>query len=106
MKKLLIALVAFGVFTIPPAVAGAACTLKGVIVRITAAPDGGEHKVYFRTSSLFGPQYTAASSDTKILIGATTALMSQMPVTMYGSAPTCPPSGGSIGGITRLNLNP
>ena len=91
-----------------PNMSHSACTLTGVIVRVTAydsayTATGGY--IYFRTSSLASYYYYVATNDKDMVSNAIAYMNSGRSITIQGNATTCPavPAAGGAASLGSLN---
>ena len=84
-----------------------ACTLSGVIVRVTSYDDAfaANNFIYFRTSSLASFHYFVTTTDDDMVSNAIAYMDSGKTVTISGSAAVCPPvpPPAGLAGIGALN---
>lgn len=106
MKKLFLPiLLVAGMF---PLIASATCYKTGHIERVTAYANsyGTYHYIYFRTSALSNVVWYTYTADDMMAEIASNALSNATHVGIQGNAASCPPSGGSIGQLNYLIVNP
>jgi hypothetical protein len=91
-----------------PSLSNAACTLNGVVVRVTAYDDaytttGGY--IYFRTSSLSPYYYYVLTNDDDMVSNAIAYMNSGRTATIQGNVASCPavPVAGGSAYIGMLN---
>lgn len=96
-----------------PAVSQAACTLNGVIVRVTAYDDSYSTiagYIYFRPTSLASYYYYVYTNDDEMINNAIASMNSGRTLTISGDVGTCPatPAAGGAGylGLLRYFYNP
>ncbi|CAN5913490.1 hypothetical protein BH11PSE8_BH11PSE8_14880 [soil metagenome] len=107
-KKLIAMLGMFLSLAALPAISNAACTITGVVVRVTSYDDaysatGGY--IYFRTSSLASSYYYVASNDDDTISNAIAYMNSGRTVAISGNVAACPavPAAGGAASIGTVN---
>ena len=90
-----------------PSLSNAACTLTGVVVRVSAYDDsystGGY--IYFRTASLASSYYVVSTDDDDMISNAIAYMDSGRSVSINGNTGTCPPALAAGGSASLGALN-
>ncbi len=108
LKKYLVVMSLMLSSVLLPSLSHAACTLSGVVVRVTAYDDayttlGGY--IYFRTSSLSPYYYYVSTNDDDMVSNAIAYMDSGRTATIQGDTATCPavPAAGGAAYLGLLN---
>ena len=111
MKKLLMVMIALGVWSLLPASANAVCERGAAqVVRVTINPGTAASFIYYRDSALSGFYWVCTTNDAKLLDAALEAQNGLTKALIRGDAASCPaaPATGqrSAGNCLLVVVNP
>ncbi len=110
MQKLLMVIVALGVFSFLPSSATAVCDRSAHVVRVTIQPNTAASYIYYRDSALSAVYWVCTTNDAKLLDAALDAQNGLTRAFIRGDAASCPttPDTGqrSAGNCLLVLVNP